>query len=345
MRLAKTIMQLETHVKETSAVTKKCAVTGGAGFIGAYLVKELVRRGWDVVVIDNMTRGADSRIASVADHVRLETCDIRDEDAVTKAIMGREVVFHLAAINGTENFYKQPELVLDVGLRGALSVVNACRRADVPDLVVASSAEVYQTPAVVPTSEDTPLMLPDSINPRYSYGGSKIVSELIAFNYAQDHFRQMQVFRPHNVYGPDMGWKHVAPQFIMRALELAKNGARNFNIQGDGTETRAFAYVDDVVDGIITMYENGGHREIYHIGNDQEVSVRDLAAEVGKALGHYFTVVPGPIQEGGTPRRCPDISKMRAIGYDPKIDLATGIARTVKWYTDHQRLFGPNSLM
>lgn len=345
MRLAKTIMQLGTHVKGTSAMTKKCAVTGGAGFIGAYLVKELVRRGWDVVVIDNLTRGADTRIASVADQIRLETCDIRDEDAVTKAIVGREVVFHLAAINGTENFYKQPELVLDVGLRGALSVVNACRRAHVPDLVVASSAEVYQTPAVVPTSEDIPLMLPDSINPRYSYGGSKIVSELIAFNYAQDHFRQMQVFRPHNVYGPDMGWKHVAPQFILRALELVKNGDRNFNIQGDGMETRAFAYVDDVVDGIITMYENGGHREVYHIGNDQEVSVRDLAAEVGKAVGQYLTVVPGPIQEGGTPRRCPDISKMRAIGYDPKIDLATGIARTVKWYTDNQHLSGSNNLM
>lgn len=326
-------------------MSKKCAVTGGAGFIGAYLVKELVARGWDVVVIDNLVRGADSRFASVAGQVRLETCDIRDEDAVTKAVDGREVIFHLAAINGTENFYKQPELVLDVGLRGALSVVNACRRADVPDLVVASSAEVYQTPAVVPTPENIALMLPDSINPRYSYGGSKIVSELIAFNYGLDHFRQMQVFRPHNVYGPDMGWKHVAPQFILRALELAEKGANDFHIQGNGTETRAFAYVDDVVDGIITMYENGGHREVYHIGNDQEVSVRDLAAEVGRAVGHDLTIVPGPIQEGGTPRRCPDISKMRAIGYDPKIDLTTGIARTAQWYKDNQHLSGANDLM
>jgi UDP-glucose 4-epimerase len=338
-------MQSVTVVQGNSGMTKKCVVTGGAGFIGAYLVKELVTRGWDVVVIDNLTRGVDSRIASVADQVRLENCDIRDEDAVTKAIAGREVVFHLAAINGTENFYKHPELVLDVGLRGALAVVNACRRANVPDLVVASSAEVYQTPAVVPTPEDTPLMLPDSINPRYSYGGSKIVSELIAFNYAQDHFRQMQVFRPHNVYGPDMGSKHVVPQFIMRALELIKNGAHNFSIQGDGTETRAFAYVDDVVDGIITMYANGRHREIYHIGNDHEVSVRDLVAEVGKVLGHYLRVVPGPNQKGGTPRRCPDISKMRAIGYSPKINLDTGIARTVKWYKDNHHLAAANSLM
>ena len=326
-------------------MAKKCAVTGGAGFIGAYLVKELVNRGWDVVVIDNLARGADSRFASVADQVRLETCDIRDEEAVTKAVAGREVVFHLAAINGTENFYKRPELVLDVGLRGAISAVNSCRRADVPDLVVASSAEVYQTPPMVPTPEDVPLMLPDSLNPRYSYGGSKLLSELIAFNYAQEHFRKVQVFRPHNVYGPDMGWKHVVPQFALRALDCRDAGNPDFAIQGTGHETRAFAYVDDVVDGIIRMYENGDHREIYHIGNDEEVSIRDLVARTGDAVGIKLNIVEGPAAEGATPRRCPDISKMRALGYDPKIGLAEGIARTAQWYEDNRNLAAANDLM
>lgn len=326
-------------------MSKTCAVTGGAGFIGAYLVKELVHRGWDVVVIDNLARGADSRFASVADQVRLETCDIRDEDAVTNALKGREVVFHLAAINGTENFYKRPELVLDVGLRGALSVVGACKRANVPDLVVASSAEVYQTPPMVPTPEDVPLMLPDSLNPRYSYGGSKLVSELIAFNYAQDHFRKVQVFRPHNVYGPDMGWKHVVPQFVLRALECRENAQPDFQIQGTGTETRAFAYVDDVVDGIIRMYEKGGHREVYHIGNDEEVSIRDLVMQTGKAVGTDLTIVEGPAAAGGTPRRCPDISKMRTLGYDPKVALAEGILRTAQWYEANRDLAAANELM
>ena len=133
--------------------------------------------------------------------------------------------------------------------------------------------------------ETVALMLPDSLNPRYSYGGSKIVSELIAFNYGQDHFRKVQVFRPHNVYGPDMGWKHVIPQFVLRALEARDRGDRRFPIQSDGHETRAFAYVDDVVDGIVRMYCQGSHREIYHIGNDHEVSVRDLALLTGRAVG------------------------------------------------------------
>jgi UDP-glucose 4-epimerase len=270
---------------------------------------------------------------------------VRDQDALEKAFSGAEVVMHLAAINGTENFYKRPELVLDVGLRGALAVVNAGRAVGVPDLVLASTAEVYQTPSVIPTPETIPLMLPDSLNPRYSYGGSKIVSELIAFNYGQDHYRQVQVFRPHNVFGPNMGWKHVEPQFIMRALAAQAAGDTTFPIQGDGTETRSFCYVDDIVEGILTMYEKGGHREIYHIGSDEEVSIRDLAARIGKIVGIDLDIQPGELQQGGTKRRCPDISKMRALGWVPAVGLDEGLERTVAWYREHRDDVPANDLM
>lgn len=328
-------------------MARRVIVTGGGGFIGAYLVKKLVRDGWDVGVIDTMVRGDASRFAEVADQVRLHSIDVRDEEAVTKAVDGAEVVMHLAAINGTENFYKRPELVLDVGIRGALAVVNACRRAGVPDLVVASTAEVYQTPAVVPTPENIALMLPDSLNPRYSYGGSKIASELIAFNYAQEHFRKVQIFRPHNIYGPDMGWKHVVPQFILRAAAALDGGktSADFAIQGDGHETRAFCYVDDVVDGIVTMYEKGGHREVYHIGNDEEISIRELVTRLGTVMGGTLQVQPSAGAEGGTPRRCPDISKMRALGYDPEIDMLEGLRRTAAWYLANRDRVAANELM
>ena len=326
---------------------QRVVVTGGSGFIGAYLVKRLVRDGWEVGVIDSMVRGDANRFSEVKGDVRLHNIDVRDEESVLKAIAGAEVVMHLAAINGTENFYKRPELVLDVGIRGALAVVNACRRAEVPDLVLASSAEVYQTPSVVPTSEEIPLMLPNSLNPRYSYGGSKIASELIAFNYAQEHFRKVQVFRPHNVYGPDMGWKHVIPQFILRAAEAidSSKGPANFPIQGDGKETRAFCYVDDVVSGILTMYEKGGHREVFHIGNDEEVEIRKLVQLLGEILGRDLVVQPSSPAEGGTPRRCPDISKMRAIGYEPITMLFEGLQKTTEWYLDHRDSPVANALM
>jgi UDP-glucose 4-epimerase len=329
-------------------VGKRVVVTGGGGFIGAYLVKRLVRDGWDVAVVDSMVRGDASRFADVADDVDLHTCDVRDQAALEKAFAGAEVVMHLAAINGTENFYTQPELVLDVGMLGALAVVNAGRAVGVPDLVVASTAEVYQTPEIIPTPETIPLMLPDSLNPRYSYGGSKIVSELIAFNYGRDHYRQVQVFRPHNVYGPNMGWKHVEPQFIMRALaaqDADPDGKAPFDIQGDGSETRSFCYVDDVVQGILTMYESGGHREIYHIGSDVEVSIRDLAERIGTIVGVDLDVRPGAEAAGGPRRRCADITKMRDLGWAPTVSLDDGLERTVAWYREHRDVQPANALM
>lgn len=325
----------------------RAVVTGGGGFIGSYLVKRLVKDGWSVAVVDTMVRGDASRLADVAEHVELVSCDVRDEDSLARTFRGSDVVMHLAAINGTENFYKHPELVLDVGIRGALAVVNAGRRAGVPDLVVASSAEVYQTPAIVPTPEAIPLMLPDSLNPRYSYGGSKIATELICFNYAQTHYRKVQVFRPHNVYGPNMGRKHVIPQFILRAAsgrDAAHGSAVPFPIQGDGSQTRAFCFVDDIIDGILTMYAHGGHREIYHIGNDEEVSIRDLALRVGEIMGIELAIKPGDAPPGGTSQRCPDISKMRELGYQPTVGLDEGLARTSDWYL-HERDDVTNELM
>jgi UDP-glucose 4-epimerase len=328
-------------------MSKQVVVTGGGGFIGAYLVKRLIREGWEVSVIDTLVRGDVNRLASVINDIRFHNVDVRNEDAVTAAVAGAEVVMHLAAINGTENFYKHPELVLDVGIRGALAIVNACRRAGVPDLVMASTAEVYQSPAIVPTPEDIPLMLPNSLNPRYSYGGSKIISELIAFNYCQDHFRKVQVFRPHNVYGPDMGYKHVIPQFITRAAETLSGGSGPvpFVIQGSGRETRAFAYIDDVIDGILTMYEQGDHREIYHIGNDQEVSILDLVAELGRVMGGALEVKHSAGVEGATKRRCPDITKIRALGYAPKVNLTEGLRHTTTWYMTNRGRIADNELM
>ena len=316
----------------------KCVVTGGCGFIGSYLVHELVRRNWNVVVVDNGLRGSAGRLHPVMDQIEFVSADIRDEKALLDAFQGSDVVFHLAAVNGTENFYKHPELVLDVGVRGILAVVQACQALGIYDLVVASSAEVYQEPHTVPTDESIPLTLPNSLNPRYSYGGSKIISELIALNYGMSHFQKVQVFRPHNVYGPDMGWKHVIPQMIQRAQHRERETRAksfDFEIKGNGSETRAFAYVDDVVQGIICMYEHGGHREIYNIGNDHEVSIYQLVQRVGEILGYELNIVPTPVPQGSTPRRCPNIEKIKALGYLPKIDLHEGLTRTCGWYVNN----------
>ena len=158
-------------------------VTGGSGFIGAGLVKALVKAGHAVRVLDDNSRGAMRRLQEVAGGIEFIPGDIRDSAAVTRAVHGMDEVHHLAFVNGTQFFYSKPQLVLDVGIRGMLNVLDACLEHNVPELFLASSSEVYQTPPRIPTDENVPLSIPDPMNPRYSYAGGKIISEMLAINY------------------------------------------------------------------------------------------------------------------------------------------------------------------
>lgn len=317
---------------------KKFLVTGGSGFIGSALVKRLIRDGYFVRVLDNNSRGARKKLADVETKVDFIEADIRDFDAVEKAAKGMDSIIHLAFVNGTEFFYKKPELVLDVGVRGMLSVLDACRRSGIKELILASSSEVYQTPPKVPTDESVPLSIPDVLNPRYSYAGGKIISELLAINYGRTGFDRVIIFRPHNVYGPDMEFEHVIPQFILRAVELIKKtpkGKIKFPIQGDGKQTRAFIYVDDFTDGLMKVIEKGKHLNIYHIGNPEEVTIAGLAEKIMEHLGRKAQIVKGQPMVGGTLRRCPNISKLRALGFSPKISLDKGLPNIIDWYVSH----------
>jgi nucleoside-diphosphate-sugar epimerase len=195
---------------------KRYLVTGGTGFIGSALVLRLLERGHSVRVLDNNSRGAERRLGKFVGDVELMIGDIRSADLVERAADGVDAVHHLAFVNGTENFYKHPELVLEVGAKGMINVVDACIKHDVRELILASSSEVYQSPPRVPTDESVPLIVPDLMNPRYSYGGGKLFSELYAINVAARRLDRVVIFRPHNVYGPDMGWEHVIPQLAVR---------------------------------------------------------------------------------------------------------------------------------
>jgi len=313
-------------------------VTGGAGFIGSALVRSLAGSGAKVRVLDDGSRGAPRRLAGLERTVELVNGDVRDPAVVDRACEGVDAVWHLAAVNGTEFFYSKPELVLDVGVGGMRNVIAAAITRGVRDLFVASSSEVYQTPPHVPTDESVPLSIPDPLNPRYSYAGSKLISELLALNYGRAHFRRVVVFRPHNVYGPDMGWEHVIPQLALRVRDLARStprGPLRLPIQGDGSETRAFVHIDDAIDGLMSLAERGAHLEIYHVGTDVETKIADLAVRIGRCFGRDVETVPGPAPAGATRRRCPNIEKLRALGYRPRVSLDDGLAATVRWYDEH----------
>jgi nucleoside-diphosphate-sugar epimerase len=213
-------------------------------------------------------------------------------------------------------------------------VLDACLAEGVRDRVVASSSEASVNSARIPTPEDVPLVVPDVLNPRYSYGGGKIISELLTINYGRKHFDRVVIFRPHNVYGPNMGSEHVIPQFAIRMGRAfaEQDGVVPFEIQGTGEETRAFIYIDDFTDGLLRIVERGEHMNVYNIGTPDEVTMAKVAHLVASCYGRQIEVVPGAIQPGSTSRRCPDIAKLCALGFSPATALETGVSATVAWY-------------
>ena len=312
-------------------------VTGATGFIGSALVRALVTNGHRVRALDDESRGSRHRLREQESEIEWIQGDVRDAATVMRAVKGVEAVCHLAAVNGTEFFYTRPELVLEVAVKGMINVLDACIENGVGELFVASSSEVYQTPPEVPTDESVPLSIPDPRNPRYSYGGGKIISELLTVNYGRKKLRRAVIFRPHNVYGPDMGWEHVIPQFVLRMQEICKQtkGAITFPIQGSGMETRSFVFIDDMIAGLLKVIEKGEHLGIYHIGTDAEVTIKELAQEVASYFDREIQIAPGQLTAGSPLRRCPNIKRLRALGYTPVVSLKQGLAATIPWYMDN----------
>lgn len=313
-------------------------ITGGAGFLGAALVRRLLCDGHDIRVLDDYSRGSMRRLEDLSATIDCVTGDVRDADVVRRAVRGVDRVVHLAAVNGTEHFYRRPELVLDVGVRGTLNVLDACRAAGVSDLTFLSSSEVYQLPPVIPTDESAPCTIPDVLNQRYSYAGSKLIGELLVLNWGRRDFQRVVVVRPHNVYGPNMGLEHVIPQLIIRAVDgIARtpSGPIPFPIQGDGSQTRAFVHIDDFTEGLRCVLDRGAHQNVYHIGNPEEITVREVAEQVVGCFGRTCRIISGSLPAGSTPRRCPDIAKVRSIGFAPLIPFAEGLRGTVTWYREH----------
>ena len=317
---------------------KKCLVTGGTGFIGSALVKRLLKDGHYVRVLDNNIRGNQTRLKDVMNDIDYIEGDIRNYDVVNLACEDIDVIHHLAYINGTEYFYSMPEVILEIAVKGIMNIIDAAKKHGVSDLYLASSSETYQTPENIPTPETERLIIPDPMNPRFSYGGGKILWELLGINYGRKYFNKVVIYRPHNVYGPDMGWEHVLPQFALRMNRLSKQYKSNeidFPIVGSGNETRSFIYIDDFIDGIMVLMEKASNLNIYNIGTMNEISIRNLAEIMAKVLGLSINIIQSDGHDGGALRRCPDISKIQGLGFAPKVELSVGVESLVKWYTEH----------
>ena len=307
----------------------KILVTGGTGFVGSNLILELLNEKNEIISFDNNSRNSFSNNLLLDNNVRLIEGDITNPNDLKKIPNDIDIVYHLAAINGTKYFYDIPEKVLQVNLKGTLNLMEWILSTDTKRIFFSSSSEVYG----FPTPESSILSVPDSTNPRFSYSSSKITGEIIIINFAKSLGIDYTIARLHNAYGPKMGFEHVIPEFIRKAVNEEK-----FLVNGDGTESRSFCYVSDIVKEIelITSGSNGKN-EIFNIGNSVETTINQLITELEQIHGKKISPVYTKFDNPGTKRRVPDLSKIKKLGYLPKISLHDGLEKTYQWYENYYK--------
>ena len=236
-------------------------------------------------------------------------------------------IIHLAYINGTKYFYEKPELILDVAIKGLVNIFDGCKKFKIRELYLASSSEVYQTPLKIPTSEEEPLKIPDINNPRFSYGGGKILTELMGINYGRKFFTKIIIFRPHNVYGANMGNEHVIPELIQKMRKIKKNSF--LKIQGTGKEIRSFIYIKDFISAFHKLMTKGKHLQIYNIGTTQSIKIKDLVLKISKIMKKKIIIKTSSLKKGSTKIRKPNIAKIRKLGFKPKYTLDQGLKEII----------------
>lgn len=317
----------------------KYLVTGGSGFIGYSLVKRLISHGIKVVLFDNNFRGSFIKFnKSQQKKITFIKGDIRNKNLIKKAIKDCNGVFHLAFINGTENFYKIPKEVMDVGVLGTINILEkSIETKKINFFHYASSSEVYHKPKKYPATEREYLLVPDPLNPRFSYSGSKIIGELLTFNYLRNTKIKHNIFRPHNIFGPNMGFEHVIPQIIKKICISSKKFKKkkcSIKIQGNGKETRSFCYVDDAIDQIFQIALKGKNKEIYNIGQTHEISIKKLIKDISKILEINVLIRTGKLTKGSVKRRCPDMKKTFKLKKINNNNYLNGLKKTTLWYKE-----------
>ena len=218
-------------------------VTGGAGFLGSYLIEELLKKNKNVIAFDNGFRNSYVNIERLQNNkLTIIKGDVTKKDDWKQIPKDIDFAFHFAAINGTKYFYEIPETVIKVNVAGSMNFFDWLTNSNIKQFFFASSSEVYGHPTIFPTPETEPLVVSDPKNPRFSYSASKIIGEVASINLAKTYGLYYTIGRFHNIYGPRMGFEHVIPEFIRKCVL-----DEEFTVQGDGTESRSFCFITDAI--------------------------------------------------------------------------------------------------
>ena len=302
-------------------------ITGGAGFIGSHLAEALLARGDEVTIVDDLSTGSIDNIEHLkgASGFRYVIDSVMNEPLLAEMIDRCDVVFHLAAAVGVRLIIEEPTRTIETNVGGTEVVLrNAAKKGR--KVVIASTSEVYGKSADVPFREDADLVLGPTSKHRWAYACSKMLDEFLALAYHAEKHVPVVIVRFFNTIGPRQTGRYgmVVPRFVTQAL-----AGEPITVYGDGTQSRSFTYVGDVVRALLGLVEHpDAVGEVFNVGNGEEITIRALAERIRTMTSSASPIVTIPYDEAyeagfeDMPRRVPDIAKIRAlIGYEPCVGL------------------------
>ena len=313
-------------------------ITGGAGFVGSHLADGLLARGDEVFVLDNLSTGSIDNIAHLKGHPKFHyTIDTVTNEPVLAELIDRcDAVVHLAAAVGVKLIVEAPVHTIETNVHGTEVVLKHANKKK-KLVVIASTSEVYGKSADVPFREDADLVLGPSEKHRWAYACSKLIDEFLALAYWKERKLPVIILRLFNTVGPRQTGQYgmVIPNFVRQAL-----AGHPITVFGDGTQSRSFTYVGDVVRAMLGLIdEPRAVGQVFNIGNGQEITIGDLAARIKTLTRSGSAIVHVPYEQAyeagfeDMPRRVPDISKVRSlVGYEPTVELDEILQRVVEYF-------------
>lgn len=319
----------------------RCIVTGGAGFLGSHLVERLIVHGHEVVVIDDLFRGRWKNLEMVKGspgywQIKGDACSIDVLKDAAEKLNGVDVIYHLAAINGTRWFHEKADVVVDVNLRSTTAAIQLARD-EACRLVFTSSPEAFGDTCEMPLSNDKSSIFPSPhLHQRHSYGASKYLGEILVQHSVRTKDLDARIVRPFNVYGPRSPGNDYG-QVVNIFLENIF-AERQITIHGDGSQTRSFTWVEDAIEGLMlagTLDEGIDGSKLaggaWNIGMPEETTISDLAALIYEVCEVEEKILFGKGYPGDSTRRIPDVSLAETqLGWRPVTDLTTGIKSTLR---------------
>ena len=318
----------------------KILIIGGGGFIGYYLCKFLFDKcNYDITLADlhfhrdmsHFSTSDESQIVKIirADFTEQSSFDLLDKDF--------DYVYMLASVVGVNNTIMDPVSVMKTNSNLIFNCMEWLETTEVKKVLFSSTSEVYSCTTQyfdysIPTDEKVPVSITNVFDPRYSYAITKIMGEAAFFHHANKHNYEITIVRYQNIFGPDMGFKHVIPHVIERFF----NKEQPFRIYGHD-QTRSFCYIDNAVEGTVMMMESEkSSGETFHIGSTDEITIEKLVRSVGDVMGYSGDYVSAETFPGSVDRRCPNIEKAyKLIGYSPKIHWTEGLKTSINWYVNY----------